>query len=190
LLIFIAAYSGLRQEEICQLRIGTDVDRKKMIVQAGKTESARRLVPVHQELENLIDHLCSTSKDSWLIPSLKSGNKYGKRSHNIGQRFGDLKTDLGFPKREDNFHSFRHSCSTTLREASVEDYWIQQIIGHKTGRLAGVPGSTVTDQYTFSPQDFESKNYDTKKPILIKSDTKDFGMLVALISNRSSVIEI
>ena len=51
LLILIAAYSGLREEEICQLRIGTDVDRKKMIVQAGKTESARRLGPVHKELE-------------------------------------------------------------------------------------------------------------------------------------------
>ena len=153
----------MREVEICQLKIGTDVDRKKMILQAGKTESARRLVPVHQELENLIDHLCSTSKDGWLIPSLKSGNKYGKQSHNIAQRFGDLKTDLGFPKRDKNFHSFRHSCSTKLREANLEDYWIQQIIGLKTGRLAGVPDSTVTDQYTFSPQDFESKNYDTKK---------------------------
>ena len=76
LLILIAAYSGMREEEICQLKIGTDVDRKKMILQAGKTESARRLVPVHQELKNLIDHLCSTSKDGWLISSLKSGKKY------------------------------------------------------------------------------------------------------------------
>ena len=163
LLILIAAYSGMREEEICQLKIGTDVDRKKLILQVGKTEAARRLVPVHQELKNLIDHLCSTSKDGWLISSLKSGNKYGKQSHNIAQRFGDLKTDLGFPKREENFHSFRHSCSTKLREANLEDYWIQQIIGHKTGRLSGVPDSTVTDQYTFSPQNFESKNYDTKK---------------------------
>jgi len=45
----------------------------------------------------------------------------------------------------------------------VEDYWIQQIVGHKTGRLAGVPTSAVTAQYTFSPQDFESKNHETKK---------------------------
>lgn len=162
LLILIAAYSGLREEEICQLRIGTDVDRKKMIVQAGKTESARRLGPVHKELENLIDHLCSTSKDAWLILRLKSGNKYGKQSYNIGKRFGDLKTDLRFPKREKSFHSFRHGCSIKLREANVEDYSIQQIIGHKTGRLSGVPVSNVTDQYTFSPQDFECKNYDTK----------------------------
>ena len=134
-----------------------------MIVLEVNTEFAKRLVPVHQELENLIDHLCSTSKDGWLIPSLKSGNKSGKRSHNIALRFGDLKTDLGFLKREKNFHSFRHSCSTKLREANVEDYWIQQIVGHKTGRLAGVPTSAVTAQYTFSPQDFESKNYETKK---------------------------
>jgi hypothetical protein len=72
----------------------------------------------------------------------------------------------------------------------VEDYWIQQIVGHKTGRLAGVPTSAVTDQYTFSPQDFESKNYEIKKPILIKSDTMAFQISVALILNQSSVIEI
>ena len=74
-----------------------------------------------------------------------------------------FKNRPGISKREKNFHSFRHSCSTKLREATVEEYWIQQIIGHKTGRLAGVPVSTVADQYTFSPQDFESKNYDRKK---------------------------
>ena len=64
----------------------------------------------------------------------------------------------------------------------MEDYWIQQIVGHKTGRLVGVPTSAVTDQYTFSPQDFESKNYETK-PILIKFDTMAFQMSVALILN-------
>jgi len=116
LLILIAAYSGLREEEICQLRIGTDVDRKKMIAQAGKTESARRLVPVHQELENLINHLCLTSKDGWLIPSLKSGNKYGKRNHNIGQRFGDLKTDLGFPKERRTFIHFVTAAPPSLEK--------------------------------------------------------------------------
>ena len=47
----------------------------------------------------------------------------------------------------------------------MEDYSIQQIVGHKTGRLAGVPTSAVTDQYTFSPQDFDSKNYETKTHI-------------------------
>tara|TARA_R110000824_G_scaffold295084_1_gene483470 strand:- start:2556 stop:3977 length:1422 start_codon:yes stop_codon:yes gene_type:complete len=168
LLIVIAAYSGMRIEEICELKVGTDVDRKRMIVHEGKTNSARRAVPVHQELEDLIGHLCSTSKDNWLIPNLKAGNKYGKRSHNIAQKFGALKTDLGFPKRAKNFHSFRHSCAEKLQTAGVPEYRVQQLVGHKTGKLVGVSTVTVTDQYTTSSQDFESKDYDIKKEYIDK----------------------
>ena len=40
LLILIAAYSGMREEEICQLKSGTDVNRKKMIVLKVNTEFA------------------------------------------------------------------------------------------------------------------------------------------------------
>ena len=41
-------------------------------------------------------------------------------------------------------------------------------MGHKTGKLVGVSTVTVTDQYTTSSQDFESKDYDIKKEYIDK----------------------
>jgi integrase len=85
--VALAIYTGMRREEIAQLRVG-DVDSDALIVREGKSPSAIRRVPVHPAIAPLIDQLRVHSWDGHLIPGLLPGGADAKRGHYLGKRFG------------------------------------------------------------------------------------------------------
>jgi integrase len=133
-LILIAAYSGMRIEEICSMLVD-DIKNGEFSVVDAKTSAGIRLIPVHSHIQGLIDHLIQHSKDAYLISGL-SRDKYGNRSVQIGKRFGRLKTRLGFKGRQLVFHSFRHSFATALLQADVRQVTVDLLMGHQSGRLS------------------------------------------------------
>ena len=73
-------------------------------------------------------------------------NKYKKRSHAAGKRFGRLKTKLGY-RRNQVFHSWRHSMTTQLENAERPLSQIQRIIGHTV--TGGITFATYSDGLAF-----------------------------------------
>ena len=131
-LVLLAAYTGARIEELCQLKV-TSVLRVDGVscfsIEDAKTEAGNRLVPIHPKLLVLVRRLCKASTDSYLIAGLTE-SKYGDRSNAIGKRFGRLKTGLGFGE-EKVFHSIRKTVTTLLENAGVPEGVAADIVGHE-----------------------------------------------------------
>lgn len=114
-LMYIAALSGMRLEEICQLRIA-DCTGSIFRVHAGKTVNATRTVPIHPDLTALVANRCEgmpadahligglpeipVSRDSRSDPAAKAFTRY-RRKMGIDERPNDK------AKSNVDFHSFR-----------------------------------------------------------------------------------
>ena len=127
-LIKIAAYSGMRIEEVCSMKL-TDMDDKVMNVTGAKTTASHRAIPIHSKLVPLVESLKKQSKDGYLLTGL-TFNKYGDRSNAIGKRFGRLKKGLGYPV-DRVFHSIRKTFTTELENAGVPENVTADLVGHE-----------------------------------------------------------
>lgn len=127
-LIWMAIWTGCRIEELCSLGV-KNVHQDHFTVEDAKTRAGHREVPVHPRLAPLLNHLCATTSDGYVISGL-SFNKYGDRSNAIGKRFGRLKTSLGFDDRY-VFHSLRKTVTTELENAGVPENVAADIVGHE-----------------------------------------------------------
>jgi integrase len=143
-LMHIAALSGMRLEEICQLRIA-DCKGGNFTIHEGKTDNARRTVPTHPDLTAilsrrskgrpddayLIDGLpdIPTSRDSRSDPASKSFSRY-RRKMKVDERPNDK------AKSNVDFHSFRRWFIRKARDAMQQpnagfDAWtIADVVGH------------------------------------------------------------
>ena len=133
-LTVIAAYTGMKIEEICAMKV-ENVTASMLSVVDAKTVSGIRELPIHSKLKPLIKRLKSNSPDGYLISGL-SADKYGDRSAAVGKRFGYLKANLGYTSRSHTFHSLRHTFSTALLRADVSPVVTDFLMGHKSGNLA------------------------------------------------------
>jgi integrase len=129
-LIYIAAHSGARIEEICSLKIEQiNLQDLSFYIDDSKTEAGFRTVPIHSKVINLIERLISQSGNAYLFEKLTS-NKYNDRSNAIGKRFGQLKTKLGFGRLH-VFHSIRKTFTTELERAGIPENVAADIVGHE-----------------------------------------------------------
>jgi integrase len=125
----LATYTGMRREEITQLR-SIDVDNKAVIVREGKTAAARRVVPVHSVIQPLIDALVQRSTDGFLLPGLLTGGADGKRGHYLGKRFGHLIRSAGVTDPALVFHTLRNSFIQRCEESGVPESTAKLLVGH------------------------------------------------------------
>ena len=149
--IRIAAYSGMRREGICTLRVSSirrDPDTGiEFLHVSEKTAAGVRDVPIHPAIRGLLANLRKRpDRDGFLIHS-SGANKYAKRGDAIGKRFTRLKTELGFDRRF-TFHSIRHTVTHLLETAECPEGVAQDIVGHvKRGLTFGLySGRTRLDQ--------------------------------------------
>lgn len=142
LVTLIAAYTGMRLGEIYtlrkeDLRIVEGIPRFLVRPHAEggwspKTEAGTRVIPLHSKLiEAGIMALKDDTKGNYLIPGL-DGSKQKDRGATLSRAFSQLKTRLGLPA-EITFHSFRHTVSTQLRNATtdIHEIWIDRLLGHE-----------------------------------------------------------
>jgi integrase len=142
----IAMYSGLRREEICQLRKVDVVQVDEVwcfkIVgdsQAGltvKTASSSRIVPVHLKLIELglLEHVqLQQPKDNlWGFKRYKNQSEYGKK---FGNWFSTFNREFVTQDPLKCFHSFRHTVANTLKQSGVQEGLIAELLGHKNNSI-------------------------------------------------------
>jgi integrase len=140
----ISLFSGMRIEEICQLRV-SDVREHKgqpffSVIdgdeQELKTETSRRNVPVHAELKDCgfleFVRAARAAKNEWLFPELQR-DKYGRRSSAFGKRWNRKLRKVISLKDSDHtkmFHSFRHLFKHTARQCRIDEDVHDALSGH------------------------------------------------------------
>lgn len=136
ILIKIAAFTGARIEELCQLKDENVITVEGVAfldITDSKTSAGIRMVPIHPSIQKTIDCLVAETDDGYLIKS-KSKNKYGLRSDPYSKSFGRLKTSLQFGPAH-VFHSIRATVITQLQRADISGPVIAQLVGHETGTV-------------------------------------------------------
>lgn len=145
----IAVFSGMRQEEICQLHV-EDLRQESSIwvfdvndrpPRQLKNRNAVRLVPVHKALiaMGLLAYASERrlAKDQRLFPQLSTGGADDRLGHNFSKSFTYYRRQIGLYQLGLDFHSFRHSATTFMAHAGVPVPIIDQLTGHAT------PGETA-----------------------------------------------
>lgn len=117
----IAAYTGMRREEIAQLRTDDVHGEEALIIRQGKNQNSVRFVPIHDALRPLILQLKRSSSDGYLIPGLLTGGDDAKRGHYIGKRFTEARRKLGLSAPDTVFHSFRKALAQRCENAGVPE---------------------------------------------------------------------
>lgn len=141
----IALFSGMRQEEICQLHLDDvrqesgvwvfDINNKPP--RQVKNRNAVRLMPIHSELIKfgLLDYLMGqrAAKRTLLFHRLTPGGADQRLGHNFTKWFTRYRRDVGLYEKGVDFHSFRHSATTFMQWAAVPVPIIDALTGHATG---------------------------------------------------------
>lgn len=146
-LIRLGALTGMRLEEIYRLRVRDVVDGF-FVVRDGKTANARRRVPVHEDLEALVERLAEGKESgSYLFdPSAPVIEKTGLRSGAASKAFGHYRRSLGIDERPNGklksnveFHSLRRWFIASARDGLLKgakgyNQWtIAEVAGHEDG---------------------------------------------------------
>lgn len=137
--VLIAAYSGLRINEICQLykddivnaddilcfRISTEHSDQKL-----KNINSKRLVPIHDHLLKLgFNEYVNQIDSKRLFPKFKRTiNGYGDK---VGKWFNrTFLNSLGLKTPKKTFHSLRHTFITNLKQLETDESIVKAIVGH------------------------------------------------------------
>ena len=151
----IALFSGLRREEVARLR-KDDFDVSTGVwllrIQATydrrlKSKAAIREVPVHSTLIalGLRDFVDGLSSRAPLFPDLRPTGAYKEFGEQLGKWFRTYRQARGLYSPHTDFHSFRHSFVSGLRDAGVAVDLIALLVGHEYGGVtASVYGRQVS----------------------------------------------
>lgn len=136
----ISLLSGLRQAEIMTLWVEEVRDFGDgagwvFDIQQGKTEAAARRVPVHTDLQEIVQRrLRGKSDKEWLFHEFSKmpnpSDTYGKRFRRWRVSAGVHDPREGVRRSLVNFHSARRWFATTADRAGIREAIIQDVIGH------------------------------------------------------------
>jgi integrase len=135
----MAALTGMRQSEIGALRVKDCADGW-FVIPKGKTEAAKRRLPIHTGLAAIVDRRrAGKSPEDYLFPDLPKSSGPGRGRHEkMGERFTTYRRSVGvIDVREDgrsriDFHSFRRWFVTEAVRHSGHPLWVvQEIVGHE-----------------------------------------------------------
>lgn len=136
--VIILLYTGLRITELLELKISNiDLKKRTIFVEGTKTDSAERIVPIHNDLISLLEKLIKTNKE-YLIeiepgkPAI-NGTQYRKYF------FEPYMLHLGLSHTP---HALRHTFISIMDSngVSANSVTLKRIVGHSD--------RTVTETYT------------------------------------------
>jgi len=126
--ILIAAHSGLRADECCQLKRG-DCIGGLLTVSDGKTAASKRMVPQHSAIQKLVaERMRGKQPDDYLLHEYKgSGRQLSKdfsllKAKLYGEAEGRQATKV--------FHSLRHFAKTAMLRGRARELAVNELLGH------------------------------------------------------------
>lgn len=143
-MMLIAALSGMRLEEIGQLRIG-DCQNGVFNVRRSKTAAGIRTVPVHPKLAPTMKRRMGkrTAPLEYLFAGLTDTGWDGNRTMAASKRFATYRRGVGVDDKRQgarrskvNFHSFRRWFATKCEEAGIRENVTEAVMGQAKGGMA------------------------------------------------------
>lgn len=158
----LAAYTGARAEELCQLRTEDVIDvggitclnltrfdptGRAVAGKRFKTKYSERYVPLHGELiaAGFMEFVEACDRAGRLFPALKPGKK-GNYSHNFSKWYGRFMDSIGLTDPALVFHSYRHGFRDACRDADIPEEtahalggWATVNQGQRYGNRGAVP---------------------------------------------------
>ncbi|MBO1906571.1 tyrosine-type recombinase/integrase [Microvirga sp. 3-52] len=138
----LALLTGCRLGELCDIHANDVLTSQKAFqIPSGKTENARRVMPVHQLGWPIIERRLSSTSDGWLFSGLTPAGPDAKRSWIVAKRFATFRQTALGPDKAVDFHSFRRTFATYLERASTQTHavntsTIAELMGHVKPTLA------------------------------------------------------
>ena len=127
----VSCFTGMRIEEICQLRLqDIDLTQQTFNIISAKTTAGERVVPIAKALLPAIKEAYAASVDDYLIDTSSNNHKYNIRSAQLSKRFGRVKKAMGFDDRF-VFHSIRKTVATLFETCGVRESVAADILGHE-----------------------------------------------------------
>lgn len=157
----VAAYTGMRCGEIVQLRhmdiltfegihyIDVNDDHQKKL----KTKYSRRRIPIHPRLKEwgfmeFLEGRKTGKAEDRIFREIKI-SKQGDPSHAYSKKFSRYLKDIGVKNDQLTFHSFRHSFSDALDNASVIEAQKKAMMGHSDGSASAQYGTGASISILF-----------------------------------------
>lgn len=146
-LVWIGALSGMRIEEICGLRVDHCADGWMSVnaERKGKTDAARRRVPIHELLVPIIKRRSTGKKPSdYLFDDLPEPEEGSirERSMPASKAYTRFRRRLGIDERSEgqrqsnvDFHSWRRWFIRKAKDAGQQPWTIADVVGHDTSDL-------------------------------------------------------
>lgn len=151
---YVALYTGMRLEEICQLHvddiyaiggiyvvdINDNPNKEGIKDKRVKTKNAKRIIPLHNDLIDLglINYRDKVikSKNERLFPMLKKSKSVNTYGHAVSKKFSKIVEDCKLDGIK-SFHSFRHTFADYFKKLHLQNDAFKEIYGHKIESLAG-----------------------------------------------------
>ena len=158
--LLIALYTGMRANEICQLKIKNIIKDKNTDIecfvitdedddQSVKNKSSKRIIPIHKTLIklgflNYVNHHRKTRKNNDLLfVQLSRHSGKGNYTQKLLKWFNEKYIyETGVKKRSNSqrvmksFHSFRHTFIDYEKQHRLDREILEQVVGHVGGRTA------------------------------------------------------
>ena len=144
----IAAYSGLRREEICGLRLKDVADAdpvphvviRQNVNRGLKNAQSQRSVPLHPHLIELgFPEYCAQLRatgDLDLFPDLRPADENRTFGDALHHRWRELlKRQIGPDTSGKVFHSFRHYVISQLKQSRADIDLVRELVGHLHGNV-------------------------------------------------------
>jgi integrase len=133
----VAALSGMRIEEIGQLRV-RDCEGGMFSVTRGKTPAAIRTVPIHSALRSIVRRRVGKREPgAYLFADLQDTGWDDNRTMALSKRFGYMRKRVGVDDKRPgarrskvNFHSFRRWFATKAEDAGQRENVVAAVMGH------------------------------------------------------------
>jgi len=148
LLMLLGMIYGCRLEELCQIKkehIVTKDNVRCIYIAKSKTDIyhkfGRRYLPIVQDLQPIIDRVLEKKQPEDFIISVVKNSTTESRGDNLGQRFGNHRVKLGYPRpprktfhldtevTTQDFHSYRKTVSTNLKAYEPSAKKVSNICG-------------------------------------------------------------
>jgi len=134
--------TGCRLGELCDIRVeDVLVSQQAFQIPDGKTENARRIMPVHRLIWPIIERRLNNTSDGWLFSGLTPAGPDAKRSWIVAKRFATYRQAALGPDKTVDFHSLRRTFATYLERASTQTHavntsTIAELMGHVKPTMA------------------------------------------------------
>jgi integrase len=123
--------SGMRPDEVTRMRWDNVLwDKNLIFVPDGKTEKAKRHVPLSDRVRNLLRVRAQDAKSEWVFPSKRSVK--GHISYfPVGKQFSETRKDAGLPD-DIVLYSARHSFATDMLDKTGNIVLVGKMLGHQS----------------------------------------------------------